>query len=113
MSHEALDEARRAFGLRAWAAARSAYAAAAQAQLTLDDFEQHAIAAHLVGEGAESRDLLTRGYRASIERGDPARAARFAFWLGYSMIFTGEMGQASGWWARARGLLADHGLDCV
>jgi DNA-binding CsgD family transcriptional regulator len=114
MFGEALDEARAAFGRRAWAAARSAYAAAGeQAPLTLDDIERHAIAAHLVGEESESREMLARGYRASLERDDPARAARFAFWLGHSMIFTGEMGQAGGWWARGRGLLAERGVDCV
>jgi len=56
-----LDEARQAFARQAWSVARSAYASAIdQAPLTLDDIERHAIAAHLVGEEAESHDLLKR-----------------------------------------------------
>jgi DNA-binding CsgD family transcriptional regulator len=114
MSREALEEAREAFGRRAWAAAQSAYAAAGEhAQLTLDDFERHAIAAHLAGDDAGSREQLARGHRAALDQGDVARAVRFAFWLGHSMIFTGELAQAGGWWARARGLLAERGVDCV
>ena len=114
MFGEALDEAREAFGRRAWGVARSAYAAARdQGPLTLDDIERHAVAAHLVGEEAESRELLTRGYRESLERKEVTRAIRFAFWLGHGLIFTGEMGQAGGWFARARSLLTEHGADCV
>jgi DNA-binding CsgD family transcriptional regulator len=109
-----LDEARAAFGRQAWGVARSAYAAARdRAPLTPDDIERYAIAAHLVGEEAESRELLTRGYRESLERKDVTRAFRFAFWLGHGLIFTGEMGQAGGWFARARSLLTERGVDCV
>src|SRR5439155_2337910 len=46
-------------------------------------------------------------------RQDLTRAVRFAFFLGHSMIFTGERGQAGGWFARARGLLAQRGVDCA
>ncbi len=109
-----LDEARQAFARQAWSVARSAYASAIdQAPLTLDDIERHAIAAHLVGEEAESHDLLKRGYREALERKDVTRAVRFAFWLGHSMVFTGELAQANGWFARARNLLAERGADCV
>jgi DNA-binding CsgD family transcriptional regulator/tetratricopeptide (TPR) repeat protein len=114
MFRESLDEAREAFGRRAWAAALSAYAAAGQqAPLTPDDVERHAIAAHLAGDETGSREQLARGHRAALERGDVARAARFAFWLGHSLIFTGELVQARGWWARARGLLAERGVNCA
>jgi DNA-binding CsgD family transcriptional regulator len=114
MFGETLDEARDAFGRQAWGVARSAYAAVRdQAPLTLDDIERYAIAAHLVGEEAESRELLTQGYREALERKDVTQAIRFAFWLGHSMIFTGEMGQAGGWFARARSLLTERGVDCV
>jgi DNA-binding CsgD family transcriptional regulator/tetratricopeptide (TPR) repeat protein len=114
MVGETLDEAREAFRRQAWRAARSAYAAAGdQAPLTLDDIERLAVAAHLIGEEAESREALARGYRESLERKDVARAVRFAFWLGHGMLFTGELAQANGWFARARGLLAERGVDCV
>src|SRR5919201_4283361 len=113
MVGEMLDQAREAFGRRAWGAARAAYAAASDQSLSLDDIERYAIAAHLVGNDAESREQLARGYRAALERDDVTRAVRFAFWLGHSMIFTGERAQASGWWARARSLLTERGVDCV
>lgn len=114
VSQNMLDAARAAFGQRAWGAARSAYAAAGdEAPLTIDDAERHAIAAHLVGEEAECREALARGYRESRDRGDLVRAARFAFWIAHSLMFTGEMGQANGWLSRARGLLSERGADCV
>ena len=110
-----MESARSAFGRRAWGEARSAFVAAAGSPgFTLDDFDRHAIAAHLVGDEPECRDVLTRGHRAALETGDVTRAVRFAFWLAHSMIFTGEFGQANGWIARARNLLSERGAaDCV
>lgn len=106
--------ARDAFKRQAWKAARAAYAAAASTEtLTLDDVEHHAIAAHLVGEESESQDALLRGYRESLRRDDLTRAIRFAFWLGHSHLFVGEHAQASGWFARARALLLERGVDCA
>jgi DNA-binding CsgD family transcriptional regulator len=114
MHRDPVDEAREAFRRRTWRAAHAAYAAAGEdAPLTLDDVERHAIAAHLAGDDAASRAQLVRGHRAALAGGEVARAVRFAFWLGHSMIFTGELAQASGWWARARSLLAGRGVDCV
>ena len=112
---EMLDEAREAFARQAWGVARSAYAAAASehAAFTLDDIERHAIAAHLVGEAAESGDQLRRGYREALDRKDVTRAVRFAYFLGHGMMFTGESAQAGGWFARARTLLTERGADCV
>ena len=104
ISNGTVDEARAAFGRQAWGAARAAYAALADQALTLDDLERCATAAHLVGNDAESRDALLRGYHEALARGDVTRAVRFAYWVGHSMIFTGELAQASGWWARARSL---------
>lgn len=114
MSEATLEQAREAYAGQAWRAAREAYAALAEmAPFSLDDIERHAIAAHLVGEEQESREVLARGYRRALELDDESRAARFAFYVGHSMIFTGELAQASGWFGRARSLLADRGADCV
>ncbi len=114
MSDAILETAREAYARQAWRAAREAFAALPEkAPLSLEDIEGHAIAAHLVGEEQESRDALARGYRRALDLDDVTRAARFAFYLGHSMIFTGEMAQANGWFARARGHLADRGADCV
>lgn len=109
-----LDSAREAFGRRAWSAARTAYAALGdEASLFLDDLERYAIAAYLIGENAEWRDVLARGYREALQRNDVTRAARFACWLGHRLFFTGDQGQATGWYARARSLLSERGVDCV
>ncbi len=109
-----LHGAREAFSRQAWSEARTAYAMASrEAVLPLDDIERFAIAAHLVGQEAESRDVLAQGYRESLRREDVTRAARFAFWLGHGLMFTGDMGQAGGWFARARNLLSERGVDCV
>jgi DNA-binding CsgD family transcriptional regulator len=113
-ANSTLDGAREAFRRQAWSAARVAYAnLGSDSPLTLDDLEQHAVAAHLVGEDPEFRHVLARGYREAVSREDVTRAVRFAFWLGESLISTGEMGQAGGWLSRARGLLEARGVDCV
>ncbi len=109
-----VNEARDAFRRHAWGSARSAYAAATDgAGLSLDDIERYAVAAHLVGEEVESRDIMVRGYRESLSLDDVTRAARFAFWLGHRLTFAGETAQAGGWFGRARGLLSERGADCV
>jgi DNA-binding CsgD family transcriptional regulator len=111
---DALQTARDAYQRQAWAEARAAYATArGNASFTLDDIERYAIAAHLIGDEDASRNIFTEGYRESLARDAVTRAARFAFWLGHSLIFAGELGQAGGWWARARGLLSEQGADCV
>jgi DNA-binding CsgD family transcriptional regulator len=110
---EALDEAREAFARQSWRLARDAYASSSARPLSLDDLEKWAIAAHLLGEEAESREALARGYRQALECGDVTRAVRFAYWRGHSMIFTGEFAQAGGWFGRARSLLTERGVDCV
>ena len=45
---------------------------------------------------------LERAYHAHCAAGQPLRAARCAFWLGFRVLMRGEMGRASGWFARAR-----------
>jgi ATP/maltotriose-dependent transcriptional regulator MalT len=108
-----LEKAREAFDRRAWLEARSAFATVSSHGMGFDDLERYAIAAHLVGQDAESREVLARGHREALARDDTTRAVHFAFWLGHSMIFTGELAQASGWWARARTLLQQRGVDCA
>jgi DNA-binding CsgD family transcriptional regulator len=46
-------------------------------------------------------------------RGEPARAARCAFWLGYGLLTNGEFAQGGGWLARAHQLVDAEGVDCV
>jgi hypothetical protein len=100
-SLELLEEAREALGRRAWRQSRPAVAAAPRDELSVDDIEHRGVAAHLIGIEIESRELLTCGHHETLARGDITRAVRVAYWLGHSMIFTGEPAQASGWWSHA------------
>jgi DNA-binding CsgD family transcriptional regulator len=114
MSSEALLQARDCYARRAWGDAYVSYTtAAAEAALDLDDLECHAVVAHLTGRGEESREILARGYRQALRTGESVRAARFAFWLGHGLMFDGRMSEASGWFARARQLLADQERECA
>jgi hypothetical protein len=111
---EVLTGAREAYARQAWASARAGFAqAAVEVPLTIDDIERWAVAAHLTGNEAESRDVLARGHREALQRKDVTRAVRFAFLIGHGMMFTGEWAQAKGWLARARNLLTERGADCV
>ncbi|HZQ36682.1 MAG TPA: LuxR C-terminal-related transcriptional regulator, partial [Dehalococcoidia bacterium] len=79
----------------------------------LDDLEQFAIVAHLLGRDEESRDLLSRGYPDAIRTGRNVRAARFAFWVAHGLIFESRMSEASGWIARAQQLMAGQDREHV
>ncbi len=45
--------------------------------------------------------------------GDPVRAARCAFWLGFNLLLRGDMARSGGWLGRARTLLEDGKHDCA
>jgi DNA-binding CsgD family transcriptional regulator len=114
MNSDALLRARASYARRAWGDAYSSYAiAAVEAALELDDLECHAVAAQLIGRKDESREILAQGYREALRAGVSTRAARFAFWFGHGLIFEGRVSEASGWFARARQLLADQERECA
>lgn len=77
------------------------------------DLEGEAVAAYLAGREAECLELLTRAYHAAAEAGNRPAAARAAFWLAFQLIGAGDQAQASGWAARAKRLLEEHGEPCV
>lgn len=114
MSSGTLVKAREAFARKAWGEAYACFSAETErSQLELNDIEQQAIAAHLVGSNERSREALSEGYREALRRGDTTRAARFAFWIVHGLMFDGAMSEAAGWLARARQLLAGGDLDSV
>lgn len=113
MGSPGLLRAREAFASNAWDEAHALYAAEGdRTALELDDFEQQAVAAHLTGRNDQCRESLAEGYREALRRGDITRAARFAFWIGHGLMFEGGMSEATGWFARARQLIAAS-PDCV
>jgi ATP/maltotriose-dependent transcriptional regulator MalT len=83
---------------------------------TAEDLERLAAEAYLRGDDAESIDLGSRAYRQRLADGDPARAARCAFWLWFALGNRGEGAAAGGWLTRARRAVDDldeAGRDCA
>jgi DNA-binding NarL/FixJ family response regulator len=109
-----LERGRKAFGRQAWAEAHAELAGADElAPLAAEDLERAAVAAHLLGRDDDSARLWERAHVELRERGEAARAARCAFWLGFGLLYRGEMALAGGWMARAGRLLDDRHCDCV
>jgi hypothetical protein len=61
------------------------------------DFERAAIRAYLIGADDESAKHWEEAARAALTAGDRAEAARYAFWLGLSLMMRGLEAPASGW----------------
>jgi DNA-binding CsgD family transcriptional regulator len=110
----ALDRGRGAFARRAWADAYSELSAADhEAPLSPEDLERLAVAAYLAGRDDDGAGISARAYHELLHLGDAPRAARCAFWLGFTLVHRGEFARGGGWLARARRLLDDDHLDCV
>lgn len=82
-----------------------------QAALGGSDLESLAVSAYLIGKYDESIQLWTRTHNDQLSRGEVQNAVRSAFWLGLTLLNTGEPARGSGWIARASRLLEEHGLD--
>ncbi|MGY4654560.1 LuxR C-terminal-related transcriptional regulator [Mycobacterium sp. URHB0021] len=74
--------------------------------------ERAAIRAYLLGADGESTVQWEAAQRAALAAGDPGESARYAFWLGFLLLLRGQMALASGWLARAEGLVAESGTGC-
>jgi DNA-binding NarL/FixJ family response regulator len=110
MSH--LEHGRHSYGRRAWGDAYDAFRTADQVTpLDVEDLDRLATAAYLTGRYVEYQQILERLYRMHIESGDPARAARCAFWLSRTFLVQGEQGQSKAWTARGQRLV--EGGDCA
>lgn len=108
------DERRGGPTAEGWAQVYARLAATGrEGALAPGDLERLATAAYLTGRDEESADAWTRAHRAFLERGDPRRAARSAFWLAFQLVSRGERARGGGWFARARRLVEEHGDDCV
>lgn len=110
----AFEEGRAAFHRGSWAAAFDGLSAAhPERDLEPDDLERLAIAAWMTGRDADAETAWLRAHEGHVRRGDPARAARCAFWQATCLLFRGEGPPAMGWIARGRRLLEDGGGDMV
>ncbi len=109
-----LEGGRASFQRQEWTNAFTQLLAAdREAPLEPDDLELLANAAFLIGKDAESDDAWTRAHEELLARGNPIRAARCAFYLGFGLINRGEFAPAMGWFGRAQKVLDETGADCV
>ncbi|MGH8776816.1 MAG: tetratricopeptide repeat protein, partial [Jiangellaceae bacterium] len=103
-----LARGREAFDGRSWRVAFESLAKAdGAAPLDAEDLERWATAAHLVGD--EASEIWERAQDAWVAAGEPARAARCAFWLGFGLANRGEAARGGGWLHRAQQLVDDAG----
>jgi DNA-binding CsgD family transcriptional regulator len=109
-----LTRGRDAYARRAW---NEAYELLSQADrvapLAAEDLERLAVAGGLSGRPEVLVKAGERLYRAYLEAGDHARAARAAFFVGMRLVGGNEPSRAAGWMARAQRAIDRHGLDCV
>ncbi len=110
-----LDEARAAFDKGAWADACARLRGLdAQVPLDPDDLDRLATAAYLVGDDAASVNARARAHARFLERDEPVRAARSAYWLAFTLVDRpGQQSTAAGWLARAQRLIDEAGEPCV
>lgn len=115
MSNRAeIERGRQAYDRRQWDTAYAALTRAdAQSSLAPDDLERLAWAAALSGRDDAFLSALERLYEALVEAGEPQRAARMAFWLGFRCLSLGELGRGSGWLQRAERLLEVEAEECA
>lgn len=109
-----LDRARDCYERRAWAEAYQALSRAdRETPLGAEDLELLAMVACLLGRDDEYLRTLERAHNAHVGTGHYTRAVRCGFWLGFRLLMRGEMGRASGWFARGQRLLERDGRECA
>jgi DNA-binding NarL/FixJ family response regulator len=108
-----LSRGREHYRKRAWREALDAFSRAdRQKPLAREDLDRLALCQGLLGREADFLATLERSHHAHLDAGDPLRAVRSAFWLGFRLAYLGERARAGGWFARAHRLLEGRG-DCV
>jgi DNA-binding CsgD family transcriptional regulator len=109
-----LDRARKSYQERAWSNAYQAFLNAdGEVALEAQDLELLAMAAYLIGRDENYLAALERAYSAYRQHGEARCAARCAFWLGFRLLFRGEVGRANGWLSRAERSLEDETRECA
>ena len=77
------------------------------------DLDRLAWSLALLGRNDQLFATLERLYNLQLEAGDLRGAARAAFWIGFRLLFLGEMGRATGWIATSQRVLERLGEDCA
>src|SRR5512138_394779 len=113
-STDALRAARECYERQSWREARDLLLAADRdAPLAAEDLDRLAASAYMLGDEAESFDILARAHQAFLANGAPERAAADAFRIGFGLLAKGQQAHGGGWLARSRRVLDDAGLDSV
>lgn len=108
-----LEAGRLAYETHAWMDVFESLARVDQdSPLGAEDLELFATSAFMLGRYDNFIGCLERAQQAYVERDEPLRAVRCAFWMGVNLATRGEMGPASGWFGRAQRLLEGRG-ECV
>ena len=76
------------------------------------DCERAAIRAYLLGADDECAKHWEAAHRSAYAAGDPGESARYAFWLGFSLLMRGQAAPANGWLSRAEALVAENAVEC-
>ena len=109
-----LERGRAHYERREWAGAfRVLSLADRTAPLAAGDLELLAMSAYLVGRDDDYLLILERAHHAHLNSQERHRAARCAFWLGFRVLLRGEVGRATGWFARAQRILEDEDPECA
>jgi DNA-binding CsgD family transcriptional regulator len=109
----AVRAARQAFEREVWTDVYTLLVGVGTYALDAGDLERLALAAYFLGREEEATDAWARAHHAHLGDGATATAARCAFWLGFTLMYRGQIGPGSGWLARAATVLDDLGEECV
>lgn len=105
---------RAAFERRMWDDAFAELSAARRERdLEVDDLERLAMAAYMAGRDDACAEAWVAAHRARLDRGEPERAARCAFWHALGLFFRGDLAPATGWVARGGRVLEESRRDCA
>jgi DNA-binding NarL/FixJ family response regulator len=112
LSH--LDAGRTAYAERRWREACERLVQADRTHpLAVEDLERLAWSYGLLGRHELLLATLERLYNLQLDVGDLRGATRAAFWLGFRLLFLGEVGRATGWLATSQRVLERLGEDSV
>ena len=104
-----LVKARETYERGDWVSAFQTWSDVEPGSLDADDQSRLAFTAYLLGRREECLAALQGAFRAHVDAGEAAAAARCAFWLAMIHARSGEMAIGGGWAARAHGLLEEAG----
>ncbi len=113
MSVSDLEQARADYRRGDWAAAHARWAAAGRGGLSLQDLDDLATTAELLGRHAETVAALQDAFARACDAADLSRAVHCAFRLAMTTAAHGQPALSAGWVARAEELVEQLDTDAV